>query len=42
MRFEFDQAKSLANKATHGIDDAIRIISLRRARPGERARYRAG
>lgn len=86
MRFEFDEAKSLANKAKHGIDfieaqamwldadllevparssdesrwqivgvidrtiwsafityrhDAIRIISVRRARPEERARYLA-
>jgi uncharacterized DUF497 family protein len=70
MRFEFDGAKSAANKVKHGIDvveaqalwnvvgqigetiwtatvtyrheETIRIISVRRARANEKARYLKG
>ena len=45
IRFEFDAAKSAANKVKHVTerhDETIRIISVRRARRNERARYLAG
>jgi uncharacterized DUF497 family protein len=39
--FEFDEAKSRANRVKHGIDfvEAIRIISVRRSRAREVEAY---